>query len=359
ERMVCASSVLVGYQTNPHVDMIERGEEAAFLMRLLLGGTRARQTFVRLPLVAPSVTLLTASGPYGALMDLAQRRRRELGGAILSVSVFGGFAFSDTPKNGLAVVVSGRNEPGPAAGLATEIAANAWQCREEFKRQLMSIDDGVALALETGADPARRAVIFADSGDNPGGGGGGDTPFLLKALAEAGAKGVLFGSFYDPPLAAEAHAFGTGAEFRAVFNREPRTRYGERYEVDARVTALSNGDVVGRRGIFAGRRLALGVSALLEIGGIRVVVISARQQTADPVFFEMLGLDVGDARVVCVKSRGHFRAGFDLWFGPAQVHEIDTPGLTSPVLERHPWRGLPRPVFPLDEDAEWAPPEAV
>ncbi|MDX1515149.1 MAG: M81 family metallopeptidase, partial [Gammaproteobacteria bacterium] len=122
DRMVDASSVLIGYQTNPHVDMVERGEEAAFLMRLLLGGTRARQTFLRLPLVAPSVTLLTASGPYGALMDLAQRRRRELGGTILNVSVFGGFAFSDTPKNGLAVVVTGRNEPGPAAGLATEIA---------------------------------------------------------------------------------------------------------------------------------------------------------------------------------------------------------------------------------------------
>ena len=61
------------------------------------------------------------------------------------------------------------------------------------------------------------------------------------------------------------------------------------------------------------------------------------------------------ARTVCVKSRGHFRAGFDLWFAPEQVLEVDTEGLTSPVLDRFSWRGLPRPVYPLDVDTRWEP----
>ena len=30
ERMVTPCDLVVGYRTNPHVDMIERGEEAAF-----------------------------------------------------------------------------------------------------------------------------------------------------------------------------------------------------------------------------------------------------------------------------------------------------------------------------------------
>ena len=103
----------------------------------------------------------------------------------------------------------------------------------------------------------------------------------------------------------------------------------------------------------------MGPTAALEIGGaggIVAIVISARYQTADRVFFEQFGLDIGAARTVCVKSRGHFRAGFDLWFEPEQVVEVDTAGLTSPSLSRFEWKGLPRPVYPLDEDTDWVPP---
>ena len=111
-------------------------------------------------------------------------------------------------------------------------------------------------------------------------------------------------------------------------------------------------------GIYKNRLLKLGPSAALEIGGsggIIVIVISARHQTADPMFFEMFGLDIADARTVCVKSRGHFRAGFAPWFPSEQVFEVDTAGLTSPVLERFQWRNLPRPVYPLDPDTNWSP----
>ena len=84
-----------------------------------------------------------------------------------------------------------------------------------------------------------------------------------------------------------------------------------------------------------------------------MVVITDRTQTADPIFFSMFGLDVGAARTVVVKSRGHFRAGFRQWFAPERVFEIDTGGLTSPVLERWPLENVPRPSFPLDRDATW------
>ena len=84
-----------------------------------------------------------------------------------------------------------------------------------------------------------------------------------------------------------------------------------------------------------------------------MIVISDRTQTADPVFFEMMGLDVADARTVVVKSRGHFRAGFLTWFPSERVYEVDTAGLTSPVLERWPFERLRRPSFPLDPETAW------
>lgn len=354
QRMSEMSDVIIGYLTNPHVDMYERGEEAAFCVRTLLAGVRAHQVLVRLPLTPASVNLLTAAGPYADLIDFGQRRRREYAGAILNVSVFGGFVFSDTPENGVAVVVTGRDDPAPAMALANEIATRGWANRTQFNKKLTSLGAAVALARQD--DAARPAVIFSDSGDNPGGGGGGNTTWLLDALVRGNVKDVLYGSFFDPALAREAHETGVGNRFEAIFNRDGETEFAKRLSAPAKVLGLTRGRFVGRRGIYANRVLELGRCCALGIGRnqeIVVIVISARQQTADPMFFEQFGIDVSQARTVCVKSRGHFRAGFDEWFGPEQVYEIDTVGLTSPVLDRFEWRGLPRPVYPLDEDTVW------
>ncbi len=109
---------------------------------------------------------------------------------------------------------------------------------------------------------------------------------------------------------------------------------------------VTDGNCVGRRGIYAGMRLALGPCAALAVGGITVVVVSHRVQCADPVFFEMMGLEIGRARSVAVKSRGHFRGGFDEFFGPDQIVEVDLPGLTSPMLSRFEWTAPAAPGDP-------------
>jgi microcystin degradation protein MlrC len=196
-------------------------------------------------------------------------------------------------------------------------------------------------------------VCFADVADNPGGGGRGNTMYLLRAFAEAGVKGALFGVIYDPPLAAEAHKHGLHYNFTAEFNRDETTNFSEKWSTAARVAALTDGNCIGRRGIYAGLRLELGPCAALAIGGITVVVISHRVQCADPIFFEMMGLDIARARSVAVKSRGHFRGGFDEFFRPEQIVEVDLPGLTSPMLNRFQWTRLPRPVIPLDKEVEF------
>lgn len=352
-RMVEAVDLIVGYLTNPHVDMRQRGEEAALSMRLMLAGEAdPKSAFVRLPLTPASVTLLTHEGPYADLIVYGQRRAAEYGGGILNVSIFGGFVFSDSDKNGVAIVVAARHDVALARSLAHELAERCWADRPRFRKALTSLDAAVALARNTDRTP----VIFSDSGDNPGGGGTGRTTELLAALVAADARDTLVGSFYDPPLAKVAHAAGIGATIRARFNSGPGLPCDMPFEADAEVVGLSDGNVIGRLGMFQGRPLMLGQSAALRIGGVTAVVISARNQTADPMFFEMFGLDIGKAKTVAVKSRGHFRAGFRPWFPSERVFEVDTEGLTSPVLERRQWTRLPRPSYPLDEDATWTLP---
>ena len=89
QRMVDSVDVIVAYRTNPHVDMLERGREAAGLLLEIFDGMRPEVAFLRLPLTPPTVTLLTDSGPYGELINFVQTF---VGGEIANVSILGGFA---------------------------------------------------------------------------------------------------------------------------------------------------------------------------------------------------------------------------------------------------------------------------
>ena len=339
ERMVANVDALVSYRTNPHVDQAERATEAAQLLLRYMNGTKSSRAFVRLPLTPASVTLLTREGqPYADAIAYGQTR---LGQGILNVSVVGGFVFSDTPKNGIAVIVNGE-QGADVKGVALDVATRTWNDRQRFVKRLTSIEDALRF-------PGRS--IWSDAGDNPGGGGTGKTTELLRRLYEAGVKDVLYGIFFEPEIALAAHVAGEGSDLEVCFT--------EGLKLKGRIKKITDGQVVGTRGIYAGRALDLGPTCALQIGGIAVVCVSKRKQCADPVFFEMHGLDIRAARIVVVKSRGHFRAGFEPYFPPAQVLEVDTPGLTSPVLERLTFKGLPRPVFPLDADATWTPKAAT
>jgi microcystin degradation protein MlrC len=345
----------IGYRTNPHLDMRERGAESAQVLRRLLAGTKTHIARIRLPIVPPTVSMLTGKDaherPYGEMIDLGQQRMHEppYAGRVLNVSVMGGFAYADTPFNGLTVVVTA-TDADAAQSLAHEIAAAGWARRERFRATLTSLDEAVRLAKETS-----RPLVFADVADNPGGGGRGNTMWILEAFHRAGVRDALVGVIHDPALAAEAHKVGEGARFNARFNRDGGDEFSRPFSAPAVVHRVHDGRMRGRRGIYANNTLALGPCAALQLDGITVVVISNRVQCADPVFFEAFGLDIGAARVVVVKSRGHFRGGFDEFFRHEQVIEVDAPGLTSPILSRFPWMHMPRPVLPIDDTASWSP----
>src|SRR5690606_11627244 len=122
------------------------------------------------------------------------------------------------------------------------------------------------------------------------GGGRGNTTDLLEALLAAKAQHVLLGLFVDPAAATACHERGVGAAFDIVFNAENADDHGRWVRAPVEVLALSEGKVVGRRGIAQGRTIDLGRSAALRVGGITVVVVSRRIQAADPAFFETFGL---------------------------------------------------------------------
>lgn len=354
ERMVTAPDVFIAYLTNPHMDRFERGVEAAESMIEMWGGVKTALASVRLPLVGPSVTLLTAEGhPYGDLIRLGQTK---LDDDIMNVSVTAGFAFSDTDRNGMTITVTSRGDMTKAHNVARELAIAGWADRERYQTRLTSLDDAVRMALAAGTDPALPNILYCDPADNPGGGGRGNTTYIIKAFHEAGVEGALFGVFNDKPLVDAAFAAGEGGEFHAHFNSEEANTMSEPFEADVTVEKLTDGEFVPEYGATKGNTVQLGRACLLAFGGIKIAVISNRQQCLSNDFFRHFGADAAAARCTVVKSRGHFRAGFAHLFPPERIYEVDVPGLTSQNLQSFEWKNLPRPVYPLDPETTWQPP---
>ena len=360
DRMVEATDILIGYRTNPHVDAYERGQEAARAMLEMFQGVRPKAASIRIPLVAPSVTLLTAEGyPYGDLIRLGQTK---IGPDIMNITILGGFAWADTDRNGMTVIVTARKDAAKAKAVARELAIAGWADRARYQTRLTALDKAVGMALEVARDKAKPNLLFCDPADNPGGGGRGNTTYVLKAFVEAGVPDALFGVFNDAPLVEKAFKAGEGAKIRADFNSAETDQFSLPFTADAVVEKLSDGQFVGTVGMVKGRTVQLGRACLLRIrengGDVRIIVISIRQQCLSNDYFQHFGLDAAKARSTVVKSRGHFRAGFQHLFPPERIFEIDVPGLTSPNLANFPWKKLPRPVYPMDPETAWTPPAA-
>ena len=129
------TDVLVAYLTNPHVDQRERAAESARIMAEMWNGMKPHQHFIKVPIAAPTVTLLTAEGPYADLINYGQTK---IDADILNVSITAGFIYSDSPKCGMSVIVTSRDKPKPAQELVKEIATMAWSDRARFKKDLIS-----------------------------------------------------------------------------------------------------------------------------------------------------------------------------------------------------------------------------
>jgi microcystin degradation protein MlrC len=352
KRMFDEADVILSYRTNPHVDRRERGAEAAPLLRCLLAGERFGKTFVRMPIAAPTVTLLTARGAYA---DMIAEGQRHIAADLPVVSLLGGFVFADAAECGISILTYGSDEKRKA--LALQLAEFAWRERERFTLKLTALQDAIKQAVDAGMSGATAVVCLADVADNPGGGGRGNTTDMLEGLLNAKAQRTLLGNFVDPSAAARCHTAGVGAKLQLTLNEGRADEHAREIPVELEVLSLSDGVVAGRRGVYAGRTALMGPSAAVRIGGLTMVVCSRRIQCADPAFFEHLGIDIGRFASLTVKSRGHFRAGFDEWYPDRSIVEVDAAGLTSPMLERFPWKGLPRPVWPLDRDTQWIPPQ--
>jgi microcystin degradation protein MlrC len=336
------AEIIVGYKAYPHVDTYETGARA---LALLDGAAHGRLAPVSR--IAPLECILSSlnmrtddGGPMRAVAARARALEAEPG--VLDVTPFGGFAYGDVPAAGASVSVCADGDAALAQRTAADLAAAYRARRAEFAVALPDAAAGVrrALAHTGAASPGAGPVAVLEPADNPMSGGIGDTTGLFRAvLAAQPAVPTVFAFFWDPDLAARAHAGGPGAALAGRFGGRLAADYGAPVEAAARVRRLTDGRFVNRGPMERGLPVDLGPTAVLDVGGIQVIVTSACQSPNDPAYFELHGIDIRFVGLLCVKAKNHFRAAFRGVC--AEIIDVDTPGPATADLRRLRYRHAP------------------
>ena len=97
--------------------------------------------------------------------------------------------------------------------------------------------------------------------------------------------------------------------------------------------------------------MRFGPTARLKAGNVEFIVVTARFQTFDDNAFLITGCNMKDYSIVALKSVNHFRA----YFKPIAdgIVAADTPGLRPANVKMLNYKKVLRPIYPLDEDAEY------
>jgi len=333
EQMVAESSLLEVYRTYPHVDMSDSGARTADLLDLLL-----RHGLARFPAVAMRRTDFLIPPVFGCtLVDPAraiyQHLRDLIQDKVAGLSLACGFPLSDVPEAGPVLVAYGFD------ALAVEKAADDLlgeiERREaEFKGRLYDVEEAVVEAMRLSI-PGAGPVILADSQDNPGGGGSGDTTEILRELVRRGAQKALVGVINDAAAAAQAHQAGVGEVVSISIGGKSGLPGNEPFAAEFRVLALSDGRFRASGPMLAGAEMDFGLTALLETGGVRVAVGSRAIQTMDQSMFRHLGIEPCEQRIIALKSSVHFRNDFQHF--AAAVLSVIAPGPVTVDLTRVPF----------------------
>jgi len=302
-QMVRLADALVPFRTYPHVDMKEAGARAvALLAERIERGAPFAKAFRQAEYWMPLTSQCTMVEPMAGLM--ARRAALAAQGGVAELAFCFGFPYADFPDCGVALAAFAADQQAAenaAEGLLAYLVAH----EPEFAGGVLPAAEGVAEAIRIAAG-ASRPVVLADTQDNPGGGGHGDTTGLLAELVRQQAPATL-GLINDAESAAACHAAGEGAELALRLGGRSD---GAPLEVTARVLRLSDGRFTCTGPMAGGNPADLGPSALLGIGPVKVIVVSRKMQAHDQALFRHLGVEPAEEKILAVKSSVHFRADF-------------------------------------------------
>ncbi|MEH6523958.1 M81 family metallopeptidase [Sulfitobacter sp.] len=338
------AQILVSFTTYPHVDVRATGRRAAELLQRTMTGDIAPQSLrFHRPMLEEANGGRTDIGPMIERHALARAYEARKG--VYAISINGAFPCADIAEVGPTVLVTCDGDTPAHRHIGETLADDIWARRFEVLNTYVTSAEAAQTAKmwNSSAGP----LIIADYADNPGAGAYGDATGLLSALLEAGVSNACFGPLIDPVAAAYLNSRPEGAKVTLEIGGTTAPEFGGGpISVTGMLKWKGDGLVVGSGPILGGLERNFGLTAVLEVAGIDILVVSIAHQMLDLKQFETFGIDPARKAVVALKSMQHFRAAF----APIAERIIvcDSGALCTLDYASMGYEKVPRPMFPLD-----------
>jgi len=344
-QMVEHATVVTGYRTYPHVDMAETGRRAGrTLLRALDGLVHPAMVWGWRPMMTSTLVHAPSRQPMKDIMDMAIAA--EASGAVLNASVFGGFPHADIPHTSLSAVIVCDRSAEKGRALLDRLLGMAWDRRDAFLYSGAPLASQIAHARTLGDGP----IILVDHGDNTASGGTQDVMSVIEETMRQGLEDVAAGPICDPAAVKRIVEAGTAAgvtlDLGGRIDMPHINLMGKPLTVTGRVTRITDGEFVVTGPMATGTPVRMGRTAVLDTGSMQMLVAERRCGPFDLGVLTHCGIDPRRKRYVLIKSRQHFRAGFE----PIARHIVmcDGDGCTSSDLRLFTYRNRRKPLYPFE-----------
>jgi microcystin degradation protein MlrC len=315
EQITDMLDIFAAFRTAPHIDVTETHARAAnMLAQALTDDLRPKVCRVSVPVLVSGEMSSTFVTPcdrlYAALPGFDARE------GVWDANLMIGYVWADSPRATAAAVVTCLDQDAGQQA-AQDIAQSYWDARHEL------VFDMVAIALDQITSYLDEPVVFAESGDNPTGGGVGDRADILAVLQNTN-RPALFAGIAAPDV----------------------------YEaLKSGVTHVTLGGTLGG----GGPQVTLSVEtcrfaidcAIVESGLLTIVISNFRRAFHNFSDFRALGIDLDQHPVLVVKS-GYLSP--DIRTLPRTLIMVLTDGAVNQDIAAQANLHRPRPCFPFQRN---------
>lgn len=340
--MVDATTAIIAYSTNPHLDQRQTGIAAADLMaRTLADEVRPVQAAAYPPVAINIQSQATSESPMLDLYGFGTKACAEYE-TVLSTSIVLGFPYADVKEMGSAAIVVTDDDPVLSRALAGKIGDEMIAMRDRFEPDFVGVDSAVKIVAGTDRAP----VVLLDMGDNVGGGSPADSTIIASALHAEGV-GPTFSCLFDPQAAALAISRGPGANLGVLPVGDATSPLTEDFSVVSTHDGLFS-EPEARHGGFS--EFDQGPTAVLRSrdGLLTVMVTSRRMPPYSLRQLTAFGVDPAKFRAIVAKGVIAPIAAYRQVAAGGFIH-VDSPGVTRADMTKLSYRQRRKPMYPFEE----------